>query len=133
MNDSDPIIENRRQTDRSRRRTRMMIGVATLLIASGVVGGVSLYHRYYGIPKRFAVVDDRILYRSAQPKPAQITHVIDDLGIKTIVIAREGTSRNVPDEVKIGEQHGARVVNIPVESRRPIPDSQIEAFFSDRG
>ncbi|HWL95533.1 MAG TPA: tyrosine-protein phosphatase [Phycisphaerae bacterium] len=111
-----------------RNRTRGRVAIATLVIGLAVVGG-SLYSRYYGEPKRFAVVHEGILYRSAQPKRGEIRHLAKEHHIKTIVIAREGTSRNVPDERETAEASGVQVVNIPIESRQPVPDEQIAAFF----
>ena len=113
---------------RPRRRVAL---IAAFVMAAGFAFGASaIYSRYYGEPKRFAVVEPGILYRSAQPKPRQIEHVIDAYGVNTIIIAREGTSRNVPDEQIIAERSGATVVVIPIESREPIPDEQIQQFFN---
>ncbi len=104
--------------------------IAALVMAGGLaIVASAVYSRYYGDPKRFAVVEAGILFRSAQPKPRQVEHVIDAHGVSTIIIAREGTSRNVPDEQVIAERSGATVVVIPIESREPIPDEQIQQFF----
>lgn len=110
-------------------RRRLLLILLVFAVAVGAVGGFAVYRRYYGDPKRFAVVDSGILYRSAQPKPAQIRHTVAEYGVKTIIIAREGTSRNVPDERQHAEEVGASVEVIEIESRRPVPDEQIEEFF----
>lgn len=111
-------------------RRRRLVAILVLCgITGGALVGRAVYKRYYGEPKRFAVVDAGVLYRSAQPKPGQIDHLAREVGIKTIVIAREGTSKAVPDEEQRAKENGASVVAIPVESRLPIPDDQIEWFF----
>jgi tyrosine-protein phosphatase SIW14 len=75
------------------------------------------------------VVDEGRLYRSAQPSTQQIQHLIDTRGLKTILIVRSGTSSRVPDEIGFAHGKGLHVVHIPIESQKPIPQEQIEAFF----
>jgi len=112
---------------RTRRRKAIVAGAILLAVAVVVTAGV--YDRYFGEPKRFDVVQTEVLYRSAQPKTRQISHLIDEIGLKTILIVRDGTSRHVPDEVSYARGRGLDVVHIPVKSRQPIPDDQIETFF----
>jgi protein tyrosine/serine phosphatase len=81
-------------------------------------------------PKRFAVVEPGVLYRSAQPKTGHIKRLAEEYGIKTLLIVREGSSRKVPDEKEYAETHGLNVVQIPIISRAEIPQDQIEQFFS---
>lgn len=111
----------------TRRRKAIAAGVILLVIAVGVT--VAVYIRYFGDPKRFEVVQDHVLYRSAQPKTGQINHLIDEIGLKTILIVREGSSSSVPDEVSFARGRGLDVVHIPIKSRQPVPDDQIETFF----
>jgi tyrosine-protein phosphatase SIW14 len=84
------------------------------------------------VPKRFAVVEPGILYRSSQPSTCQIEHLAkpDTIGLRTIVIVREGTSRRVPNEMEFARELGLNVLHIPIESRKPVPDDQVAEFFA---
>lgn len=108
--------------------SRFAIVLASLLGVAGASAGL-IYLQQNQLPKRLAEVDPGILYRSAQPKTAQIDNVVEEHGIKTLVIVREGTSRAVPDEKEHAQAQGVNVVHIPVESRKPILDEQVEQFF----
>jgi tyrosine-protein phosphatase SIW14 len=103
---------------------------AIVLIAVGLLIGVPIYHRYYGEPSRFAVVQEGVLFRSAQPKLGEIDHLIDEAGVRTIIMARESVSRQVEDEPDHARSRGVRVVHLPIESRKPVPDEYIQAFFN---
>jgi tyrosine-protein phosphatase SIW14 len=112
----------------SRPFSRIAIIVASLIGVAGASAGL-MYLQHCRLPKRMAEVDPGILYRSAQPKTAQIDNAVKEFGVKTIVIVREGVSRAVPDEREHAEAQGVKVVHIPVESRKPIPDDQVRQFF----
>jgi len=93
-------------------------------------GGIPLVLRNWGTPKRFAEVDPGILMRSGQPNPQQIDYLAKRRGLKTIVIARSDKSSSVPEEEKAARSAGVNVVVVPIGSRRPIADEQVEQFFS---
>lgn len=115
----------------STRFIRLQLKVAAfILVAVALVIGVPFYQRYYGEPNRFAAVEDGVLFRSAQPKLGEIDHLIDDVGIRTIIIARETVSASVADEPDYARSRGVRVVHLPIESRKPVPDEYIQAFFN---
>jgi tyrosine-protein phosphatase SIW14 len=109
------------------RRNKIGVVVLALILISAAIAGSALRTR--GLPKRFAVVEAGVLYRSSQPKAAQLQNVIDDYGIKTLVIAREGTGRRVGEELDFARKHGLRVVHIPIESRQPITEEQVKEFL----
>lgn len=109
-----------------RNRTRFAIALA-LVAAAGSVTFVAL--RLNRLPKRFAIVQDGVLYRSAQPSTRQIENLVEDYGIKTIMIVRKGTSERVPDEMDFARSIGLNVVHVPIESREPIPPEQVDRFF----
>ncbi len=106
-------------------RRRRIIQLAILGIVIG--GGITYYATL--LPKRFAVVDEGKLYRSAQPSIRQLDHMIDTLGLKTILIVRSGKSSRVPNEIEHAQARGLTVVHIPIESRQPISDAHIAEFF----
>ena len=116
-----------RHSTRTRRRKAIVAGV--ILLAVAMVATAAIYGRYFGAPKRFAVVQADVLYRSAQPTTGQIGHLIDEIGLRTVLIVREGSSRRIPDEVSYARGRGIDVVHIPIKSRQPVPDDQIEIFF----
>ena len=104
--------------------------VAILIVVASAAGAAALY--FWSLnPERFAVVDERGLYRSSQPTKRQIQHLIDKLGLKTILIVRSGNSSRVPDEIQFAREKGLKVVHIPIETRKPIPESQISEFFRE--
>ncbi|MEK6644394.1 MAG: tyrosine-protein phosphatase [Planctomycetota bacterium] len=108
-----------------RRPSRLLV---VLALVATVAGGVYAYQVSL-VPKRFAVVQEGHLYRSSQPSTRQIQHMIDTLGLKTILIVRSGKSSRVPDEIEYAQSRGLKVVHIPIESRQTIPEPQIAEFF----
>ncbi|HKQ48812.1 MAG TPA: tyrosine-protein phosphatase [Phycisphaerae bacterium] len=108
--------------------SRLAIVVASLIGVAGASAGL-IYLQHIQLPKRLSEVDPGVLYRSAQPKIAQIDNTIEEFGVKTLVIVREGESRAVPDEKEHAQSQGLRVIHIPVESRKPVPDEHVKRFF----
>lgn len=106
-------------------RRKRIIQLTTLGI---VIGGGATYYATL-LPKRFAVVDEGKLYRSSQPSIRQLDHMIETLGLKTILIVRSGKSSRVPNEIEHAQSRGLTVVHIPIESRQPISDAFIAEFF----
>ena len=111
------------------RKRRLFIAISLLVLAALSGAGLAYYDRNFGTPKRFAAVEDGVLYRSAQPTTHQISHLIDTVGLETILIVREGLSDRVPDEVEYARGRGLNAVHIPIKSRQPIPDRQVAEFF----
>ncbi len=109
---------------RSTRRNAVIVTVIAMIAVAATV--VYLQQR---LPRRWAIVDPGILYRSGQPKTWQLDHAVEDYDIKTLLIVRTGTSKSVPDEMEHAQERGMRVIHIPVESRQPIPDEQVRMFF----
>ncbi len=110
------------------KRRRVLVAI-TLLVAAGIPAGIWFYVHYFGEPRRFAVVEAGVLYRSGQPYLGELDHVIDVYGVRTILIVRDGLSKHVPDEVEHASGRGLRVVHVPVKNRQPIPDKHVAAFF----
>lgn len=111
-------------TNKHPRRKRII----QLAILGIVISGGATYYATL-LPKRFAVVDEGKLYRSSQPSIRQLDHMIDTLGLKTILIVRSGKSSRVPNEIEHAQARGLTVVHIPIESRQPISDAHIAEFF----
>ncbi len=101
--------------------------VLTIIVVAGA--GTLLARMRKNWPRRFAVVEDGVLYRSGQPSERQIDHLMEELGLRTILIVRSGSSRRVPDEVAFARGRGLNVVRIPVVSREAVPPDQIRRFF----
>ncbi|MFQ5425232.1 MAG: tyrosine-protein phosphatase [Phycisphaerae bacterium] len=110
-----------------RHRRRVAAVVLTLIVVAGV--GTLLAKAWQSRPRRFAVVEDGVLYRSGQPTEHQIDRLMEEIGLRTILVVRKGSSRRVPDEVAFARGRGLNVVQIPVVSREPIPPEQIRQFF----
>src|SRR5262245_13634907 len=112
-----------RRTNAVRNATLALIAIATIVWAAFKLSGAA------AVPPRFAVVEPSVLYRSAQPTTRQLQTMIDRFGLPTLLIVREGGSQRVTDEIDFARRRGLNVVHIPVESRRPIPQAQIDEFF----
>ena len=103
-----------------------LVILALIVIGAAVVG---LMTRGGRLPKRFAVVEPGVLYRSSQPDPAQLEKLASNYGIKTLVVAREGDGKRVVRELEFARKRGLRVVHIPIESRKPVTTEQAVEFF----
>lgn len=110
------------------RRSRWRLIAVGLLIAAGGVTGAILWRDW--LPRRFAVVEPGVLYRSAQPKVDQLRRVVEREGIRTIAIVRAGDSDRVLAEKEFAAEHGLRIVHIPIESRARLTDDWIDTFFA---
>jgi protein tyrosine/serine phosphatase len=113
---------------KSKQRNRLIAILCLLFVAGGVSAAV-LYLKDHQLPKRLAVVESGVLYRSSQPDGRQLENVIDTYGIKTLLIVRDGSSNLAEDEIGRAKARGLRVVQIPVKSREPVPDEQVRGFF----
>ncbi|OWY71871.1 hypothetical protein B7486_09450 [cyanobacterium TDX16] len=112
-------------TKQSKHTFRLIVIV--VLVAGGAgLAALALDRR---LPKRLAVVEPKVLYRSGQPDTDQLEALQDELGIKTILIVRKGDSRRVPEEVEHAEALGMKVVRIPINSRVRISDDEVRQFF----
>ena len=103
--------------------------ITLLLVLVAGIGGVAALAWERRLPKRMAVVEPNVLYRSGQPDTDQLETLRDEYGIKTILIVRKGDSRRVPEEVEYAESLGMNVVRIPIESRVPLSDDEVRQFF----
>jgi tyrosine-protein phosphatase SIW14 len=99
-----------------------------IVVVVTAVGVVVRLMRERQTPKRLAVVEPGVLYRSAQPTTSQLRRLIETYGIKTLVMAREGGSRRAPDEMEVAASMGVRVVHLPLASRQPISDEHLLRF-----
>lgn len=80
---------------RSFRKVLPFLILADVIIVAGV--GWWVYAEMFSLPRRFAAVEDGILYRSGQGSKREIRNAIDQHGIKTIIClrrAREGENAN---------------------------------------
>jgi len=114
----------------SKTRPILLRAIFIVFVAAIPAGWISWkYHPQAILPPRFAVVEPAAIFRSGQPSPAQLRHLIDNYGLRTLLIVREDTGDNVKHEIDFARNHGLNVVVIPVASRRPIPEAQVEEFF----
>jgi tyrosine-protein phosphatase SIW14 len=121
------FVMTTRRAGRTRRRLPIaLVGLILLAVGVAIACNQPIFRAY---PKRFAVVEDGVLYRSSQPTPRQIANLAADYRIRTLLIVREGDSERVTEEVEYARARGLNVVHIPVKSREPISDEQVRAFF----
>lgn len=124
-----PVVELTAKCNTQAKGRRLRLGALAVLLIVAVAAGVGLAVQQRRLPKRFSVVEAGVLYRSSQPSPAQLENLIVDQGIKTILIARESSSQRVVDELEAAGKLGLRIEQIPIASRQPITDEQVEQFF----
>jgi len=102
-------------------------GVAVLLLAGAAVGAVwaDRHLPYY----HFRTVQKGVFYRSSLLKPADLEHVIDDYGIKTVVNLRDVSDRQKGDwyekEKAVADKKGIRHVDIPCPGATPPTKDEI--------
>lgn len=103
--------------------------VGILAVGLGAAGGYWGYVAYHRLPRRFATVEPNVLYRSGQPTPQHIDRLISEYDLRTLLVVRKGDGKRVPAEIDYARQKGVNVVHIPIDSRRPVSDAEIERFF----
>lgn len=111
----------------SRRRRRRLLPALIVLTACGGGGWIALGRG--NLPKRFAAVEEGVLYRSAQPTTSQLKRVVEQHGVKTLLIVREGGGERMKDETEYARTHGIDVVHIPIQSQTRISDEEIARFW----
>jgi tyrosine-protein phosphatase SIW14 len=86
-----------------------------LSIAVLLIGGPLWYAAYHGhCFRNFRVVEDGILYRSAQLNLAGLKRIIHDYGIKTVVSLRDGDKANdIEEEKYLSAETAVNFVRIP--------------------
>jgi protein tyrosine/serine phosphatase len=113
---------------RAYRRAAVCVAVLVLAVAGLVVAGNR--DVFSPLPKRFASVEEGVLYRSGQPTRRQLANVMEEPGIRTVLIVRERGGSRVEDEIEFAREHDMNVVHLPIESRSPITRDQVEALFA---
>ena len=75
----------------------------------------------------FGVVEEGVLYRSAQPGEKFLERVIKERGIKTIVVLRGGVLEH---EREISEKHGITIHHLPMTVSAFPSEKTVEAFLA---
>ncbi len=123
---SEPSVPVQYRTP-GRSRRSVLLGAAALAVAGGSASAWLVWRT--ALPKRFAVVSEGVLYRSAQPTPRQIDNAVRRCAIRTLLIVREGDSSRVEREIAHAAAAGLRVVHLPVSSGGEISDDQVARFW----
>jgi len=110
-----------------RPQRKLWVIVLPLLAAGGII--LAVRSGAPALPRRFAVVHEGILYRSAQPTRPQLEHLLETNRIGSLLIVREGGGSRFNDEINWAQARGIRFVHIPIPSRKRITDEQIAAFW----
>ncbi|MBN2560452.1 MAG: dual specificity protein phosphatase family protein [Phycisphaerae bacterium] len=110
-------------------RRNVAVGIVILVLIGVSIPVLNNQPFFRRFPKRLGPVVQGVLYRSAQPTTRQIKNLMDNPGIRTVLIVREGTSDDVQNEIEFAREQGLNVVHIPIQSRQPIPDDQVQTFF----
>jgi tyrosine-protein phosphatase SIW14 len=113
-------------------RLRLIFGFA---IAAFLVAAPIWYHsRTLRDFRNFRIVDDGILYRSAQLTPAGLRRIVNDYRLKTIVCIRDGKADNDQAEEAYCQGVGIRFVRLAPRNWGPIDgivpaDKELDRFF----
>lgn len=95
--------------------------------------------RWFRLPfdglRRFAVVEPGVLYRCGQPRPADLTGLIREHHLRSVVSLRGAREDDDPDaweaaERAVCEEHGVRFLTIPCNHKNPPTRDQVAAFLS---
>jgi protein tyrosine/serine phosphatase len=102
----------------------LVAGGVVLLVALGVLlTGHVLRARM--LQRRFCVVEGGRLYRSSQLTFEQLAAVIKKHGIRTILNLRNPNETDYVEEAPAAQQHGVRLVSLPISSTEPMSDEQL--------
>lgn len=93
-----------------------------------------LFREPYDGYKHFAVVDEGVLYRCGQPTPEQLSRLIQEHGIKTVVSFRGSRDADDPDaweraERAACEANGAHFETLPCNHKNPPTQIQVDRFL----
>jgi len=77
------------------------------------------------MPRAFHVVEPARLYRSGQPTPEQLTNVIKEYGIHTVINLCAPRAADYVDDVPTARAYGVRVVSLPISSVKLLTDEQL--------
>jgi protein tyrosine/serine phosphatase len=101
---------------------KRIVAFVSLAVAIGLAGFLVWYKT--SLPKRFAVVEPNVLYRSGQGKANQVQNAIDRYHIRTILCLREiDQEKNtswLDAEKKVAEKNGVEFISWPMNSRKPL-------------
>jgi tyrosine-protein phosphatase SIW14 len=123
---SEPSVRVQYRTP-GRSRRSVLVWAA---VAAAAAGSASAWLvRRTALPKRFAVVSEGVLYRSAQPSPRQIDNAVHRYAVRTLLIVREGDSGRVEREIRHAAAAGLRVVHLPVPSGGEVSDEHVAQFW----
>ncbi len=84
--------------------------------------------------RHFAVVDPGVLYRCGQPTPDQLTQLIHEHKLKTVISFRgerdaDDSDAWEADEAAVCAEHGAQFVRIPCNHKNPPTIAQRDEFL----
>ena len=101
--------------------TRVRQSLIGLVIVAGASVGSFFAAQWYCGPRNFHVVEDGVLYRSGQLTPEELTSVLDQYHIKTVITLRTVREANkpYPDEWERVTLRGTRRETRPDPS--PVP------------
>jgi protein tyrosine phosphatase (PTP) superfamily phosphohydrolase (DUF442 family) len=110
----------------TQRAIRWVLGIGLLCAATfGIYWYVNTYWPYW----HFRTVEEGKFYRSSQLGEKELGEAIDRYGLKTIFNLRDVDERThgawYETEVRVAEEHGARVIDIPLKAGTPPSPEQI--------
>lgn len=94
-----------------------------------------LFRAPYDGLRHFGTVDEGILYRCGQPRPADLVDLITRLGLRTVISLRGARGDDDPDAWEQDERatcqaHGVKFITIPCNHRNPPTAAQVDQFLA---
>ena len=94
-----------------------------------------LFREPYDGLRHFGIVTDGVLYRCGQPRPADLTGLIDRYKIRTVVSLRGARAGDDPDawekeEAECCRGRGVDFVTLPCNHRNPPTSEQVLRFLT---
>jgi protein tyrosine/serine phosphatase len=106
-------------------RTRVRWLRWTLLLLIGLV--IAAFAWDYAIQKNFDTVVPGKIYRSGQPRKAQLEDWIQEYGLRSILALRHGVPQY---ERELAESHGVKIYHVPISAVKGLEEGQWEAIRS---
>lgn len=124
-------MNNTDQTDTAKRgrrpwRSRVAIGVTVFLSVTAALL-VSVYWT-----NNFHVVQDKVVYRSAQPNARELTRYVQQYGIKSVINLRGGVRGQAwyDEEHDAASTAGVTVFDFPLSARRGLTPGETQQLVA---
>jgi len=114
-----------------KRKFIILFVVADAVVIAAV--GLGLYRYRFSLPRKFAAVEEGVLFRSGQGTGYQVTNAINKHGIKTIICLRRTKPSQSPPwlqhEKQAAREAGVTFLHWPMQSNEPLDEKYMLEFL----